>query len=331
MPKAHALLRAGFPYLTTLGMRRATSYPMDVALGDDRVLFVVCRNEVEPNIRRLSWEDEDLGAIAADFVWPLCIVRGDDGNFYVTDEGTHRVTALSAEGEIVRTWGEHGSGPGQLDHPSGLAFDAEGQLLVADSGNHRIQRFTSEGRHLGGWGSHGNEPGQFNMPWGLTVDDEGDVFVADWRNDRVQKLTAEGEPLLVIGASGAGDGQFKRPAGVAVDEHGDIYVADRGNNRVQLFAHGGRYVQKFLGEATLSAIGRRYILANQKTLRLREMANLEEQRLLRAPCSVRIDGQGRLYVPDLGSHRVQVYEKEAYVLEADEIMPPLSAPTLLTT
>ncbi|MCY3603333.1 MAG: NHL repeat-containing protein [Chloroflexi bacterium] len=249
----------------------------------------------------------------------------------MSDEGRHRITVLTTEGEVVRAWGEQGSAPGQLDRPSGLAFDAEGRLLVADTGNHRIQRFTPEGQHLGGWGGHGSEPGQFDMPWGLTVDEEGDVFVADWRNNRVQKLTDEGEPLFVVGSSGNGNGEFNRPSGVAVDEHGDIYVADRGNNRVQLFAHTGRYVQQFRGDATLSAIGRRYILANQKTLRLREMSNLEEQRLLRAPCSVRVDGRGRLYVPDLGAHRVQVYEKEAYVLEADEIMPPLNAPTLLTT
>jgi DNA-binding beta-propeller fold protein YncE len=328
--KAHALLRAGFPYLRTVGMRRVTSYPTDLALGDDDVLFVVCRTEIAASVRRLSQDDEDLGTIGS-FLWPQCIVRGPDGHFYVSDEGKHTVTVLTAEGDVVREWGEQGSEPGQLDRPSGLAFDGEGNLLVADTGNHRIQRFTPEGQPLGGWGGHGTEPGQFDMPWGLTIDDEGDVFVADWRNDRVQKLSAEGEPLLVIGGSGDGDGEFNRPAGVAVDEHGDIYVADRGNDRVQLFAHTGRYVQQFRGDATLSAIGRRYILANQKTLRLREMANLEEQRLLRAPCSVRVDGQGLMYVPDLGSHRVQVYQKEAYVLEPDEIMPPLSAPTLFTT
>ncbi len=330
MAKAHALLRAGFPYLRTVGMRRVTSYPTDLALGDDDVLFVVCRTELAASVRRLSQSDEDLGTIGS-FHWPQCIVRGPDGHFYVSDEGRHTVTVLTAEGEVVRTWGEQGSEPGLLDRPSGLAFDGEGNLLVADTGNHRIQRFTPEGQHLDGWGSPGSEPGQFDMPWGLTIDDEGDVFVADWRNDRIQKLAANGEPILVIGGSGSGDGEFNRPSGVAVDEHGDIYVADRGNNRVQLFSHTGRYVQQFRGDATLSAIGRRYILANQKTLRLREMANLEEQRLLRAPCSVRVDGQGLMYVPDLGSHRVQVYKKEAYVLEADEIMPPLSAPTLFTT
>ena len=203
---------AGFPYLRTVGMRRVTSYPTDLALGDDDVLFVVCRTEVAASVRRLSQDDEDLGTIGS-FLWPQCIVRGPEGHFHVSDEGRHTVTALTAEGEVVRTWGEQGSAPGQLDRPSGLAFDGEGNLLVADTGNHRIQRFTPEGRHLGGWGSHGSEPGQFDMPWGLTIDEEGDVFVADWRNDRVQKLTAEGEPLLVIGSSGSGDGEFNRPSG----------------------------------------------------------------------------------------------------------------------
>ena len=331
MPKANALLRAGYPYLTTLGMRRVTSYPMDLALGDDGIIFVVSRAEAGAHIRRLSADDEDRGAISADFVWPVCIVRDDDGNLYVTDEGTHRITVLTPDGDVVRVWGEHGSGADQLDGPSGISFDADGNVLVADTKNHRIQRFSKKGQHLDGWGSFGSEPGQFDMPWGVTVDDEGDVYVADWRNDRVQKLTAAGEPIFSLGMTGIGDGEFSRPSGVAVDGHGDIYVADRGNNRVQLFSHTGRYVQKFLGDATLSAIGRHYILANHKTLRLREMANLEPQRLLRAPVSVRVDAEGHMYVPDLGSHRVQIYKKEAYVLEANEIMPPLSAPTLLTT
>ena len=331
MSKAHALLRAGFPCVTTLGMRRVTSYPMDLALGDEDQLFVVCRTEAGANIRRINWDDEDLGTITPPLLWPVCIVRGPDGNLTVSDEGAHTITTVTLEGELVRSWGEHGSAPGQLDRPSGLAFDPDGNLLVSDTANHRIQRFTPEGRHLGGWGSQGSEAGQLDMPWGLTIDEEGDVYVADWRNDRVQKFSPAGEPLMVLGRPGAGDGEFSRPAGVAVDGHGDVYVADRGNNRVQLFSPEGRYVQKFLGDATLSKIGRRYILANQKTLRLREMANLEPQRLLRTPASVRLDGEGHMYVPDLGSHRVQIYKKEAYVLEPNEIMPPLSAPTLLTT
>ncbi len=58
-------------------------------------------------------------------------------------------------------------------------------------------------------------------------------------------------------------------------------------------------------------MGRAYVLANRKTLRLREMVALEPQKRLRAPASVRLDDEGRLYIADFGSHRVQVYAKEA--------------------
>jgi hypothetical protein len=112
-----------------------------------------------------------------------------------------------------------------------------------------------------------------------------------------------------------------------VDEHGDIYVADRGNNRVQLFDHTGRYVEQFIGDATLSKSGRIYILANPKVLRGREMTTLEIQKRFRGPMSVRLVGD-LMYVPDFGSHRIQVYKKEAYPLTEADIWPEQNHPFL---
>ena len=194
--------------------------------------------------------------------------------------------------------------------------------------NHRVQKFTKDGRFLAGFGSHGSGPGEFDLPWGVAVDGLGDVYVADWRNDRVQKFSAEGEFIMTFGRSGSGPGEFNRPAGLAVDAHGDIYVADRGNHRVQLFDRGGRYVEQFVGDATLSKSGRTYILANPKVLRGREMTGLEIQKRLRGPASVRLDGEGRMYIPDFGSHRIQIYKKEAYPLSEADIWPPPKAPFL---
>jgi hypothetical protein len=166
------------------------------------------------------------------------------------------------------------------------------------------------------------------MPWGIAVDDQGEVYVADWRNDRIQKFSADGTFQCMFGTSGSADGQFNRPTGVAVDSHGDIYVADWGNNRVQLFNPDGHYVEKFLGDATLSKAARTYVLANPKPLRLREMACLEPQKRFRGPVAVKLDDQFRMYVADCGPHRIQVYQKEAYPLQPEEIIPPLSAPAL---
>ena len=52
------------------------------------------------------------------------------------------------------------------------------------------------------------------------------------------------------------------------------------------------------------------------------------QKLLRGPVSVRLDGEGRLYIPDFGCHRIQVYKKEAYPLTEDDIWPEQKSPFL---
>lgn len=372
MGRAYALLRAGFPYVKSLGMRRITTNPVDIAIGKEGRLYVLCRGDIATDIRRCTWDDEDLGTIGGlgkedgRFVWPAALILDRQENLFVSDEARHRISNFSPDGALLGAWGEHGHAEGQLDRPSGIAFDAEENLYVADTRNHRIQKFTKDGRFLFAWGRFGGGEGEFNMPWGIAVDDEGAVYVADWRNDRVQKFDAEGRFGFVIGqprdaagadADAAADpttcpfpdwlarghvseadgvraraakGVLSRPSGVAVDRDGDIYVADWGNNRVQLFNAEGRYVQQFLGDGTLSRVGREYLLANAMPLRLREMVDLEQQKWFKSPISVRVDDAGHMYVPDYGCHRIQIYQKEADRLGPESIAPPLRSPTLST-
>ena len=335
MTRPFGLLRAGFPYVKCVGMRRVTNQSMDVAIGDDGTIYVLSR---DGSIARLTWDDENLSPIAGfgkddgRFVWPVTILTDDDDNLWVSDESLNRITVITKDGEFVRKWGEPGEGDGQLNGASGMSFDPEGNVYVADALNHRVQKFTKDGEFLLNWGSFGDGEGQFDMPWGLKVDELGDVYVADWRNDRIQKFNGDGELLFAFGSSGSEKGDFDRPAGVEVDSDGDIYVADTGNNRVQQFDASGSYVERFLGDATLSTSMRRYVLSNARTLRLRDMASdLEAQKRFRNPRSVRLDGQGRMYVADFGSFRIQIYQKDVVQLSEGEIDVPLRAPTLFTT
>ena len=331
MAKPYALLRAGFPFHTTIGMRRVTTYKMDLALGNDGMLFVLNRSDgAGGEIRRTNWADEDLGTIGSGFLWPVQIIRDNKELLYVSDEGSHKVTVWDREGKSHGSWGAHGSAPGQLDRPSGIAFDADENIWVADTLNHRVQKFSKDGRHLAGFGSHGAAEGLFDMPWGVALDDEGFVYVSDWRNDRVQKFGPDGSFVMQFGRTGQGDGGLNRPAGLSVDADGDVYVADRGNHRVVQFDRTGRYVDRFIGDATLSKSGRIYIMANPKVLRAREMTTLEESRRLRGPASVRADGKGFLYICDFGSHRIQVYRKEAYALTDQDVWAVPGAPFLYT-
>ena len=334
MARPYGLLRAGFPFYQTLGMRRLTNFPIDLAFGKEDRLYILCRSEGTALIRKYSTEDRDLGDFGSygsepgQMTWPVTILADDEENLYLSDEALHRITIIDSEGELVDSWGEEGAAAGQLRRPTGMDFDAEGNLYVVDSLNHRLQRFTRAGKLLDQWGGYGCGEGEFNMPWGIAVDELGDVYVADWRNDRVQKFSADGAFLMAFGTPGCGDGEFNRPSGVDVDLHGDIYVVDRGNNRVQLFNAEGRYVQQFVGDATLSTVAISYMLTNAFPNRLRDMAKLEAQKLLRWPQSVVVSEDGLMYVPDTGSYRVQVYRKQAVELDQSQLAPPLRAPSL---
>ncbi len=330
----YALLRAGYPYFTTIGMRRVTTAAADVAIGGEGRLYVICRDDGQGGlIRRTNWDDEDLGTISGagtdpgKLMWPTQLLLDKDETLWVVDEGTHRISQFNRDGELLSHWGEQGTEPGKLNRPSAIAFDADENLYVVDTQNHRVQKLSKSGEFISSFGERGSGPGQFELPWGITIDMFGDVYVVDWGNNRVQKFTADGQHLLTFGREGSGDGELNRPAGVAVDEHGDIYVSDRGNHRVCMFDKTGRYVEKFIGDATISKSGRQYILANPKVLRGREMTTLETQKRLRGPMSVRVVGD-LLYIPDFGSHRIQVYKKEAYVLTEADIWPEQNHPFL---
>ena len=335
MTRPYGLLRAGFPYLKCLGMRRLTNFPVDIALGGESRIYVLCRQEsTQALIRKYTVDDEDLGTIGevgsddGKFVWPVSILADSQEELFVSDEALHRVSRFNMDGEFLGKWGEHGDGDGQLNRPAGLAFDLEENVYVVDAWNHRVQKFTKDGDFLLTWGRFGDGPGEFNMPYGIAVDELGDVYVADWRNDRIQKFTAEGEFILAFGRSGTGDGEFNRPTGVEVDGDGDIYVADTGNDRVQLFNSEPRYVQKFLGEATLSLVARDYMMTNASPNRMRDMASLDPQKLLRRPTSVKVDDQGRMFIADNGSYRGQVYQKEAIHLTPQQMSVPRRSATL---
>lgn len=352
MTAPYALFRAGFPYAKTIGTKRLTNRPKDLALGKDGRMYLLTW---EP-IQIMSMDEEDLGAIGirargddpiddpsdvegGALIWAHTIIVDQAETLYVSDEIVHRISIFSKDGAFLGKWGEHGDGDGQLDRPSGIAFDADENIYVVDSMNHRVQKFTKEGVFLMNWGCFGDGDGELNMPWGIAVDADGDVYVSDWRNDRIQRFTADGEFVFKFGTSGTGPGELNRPMGVAVDKDFDVYVvdthktgiiatADDVGGRVQLFSREGRYVQSFFGDSTVSKSAQSLMWTSLRTLRLREMTDLEQEKRFRNPRSVVVDDEGRMFVPDYGAYRVQVYQKEAYPLKENEIGPVLRVPSL---
>ena len=94
MARPHGLLRAGYPYLKTLGMRRITNFPTDIAFGNNDTAFILCRSEGITLIRVWPLEDmeqqtDDLKQIGGygsgdgQFIWPVQVITNGDGSLYV--------------------------------------------------------------------------------------------------------------------------------------------------------------------------------------------------------------------------------------------------------
>jgi DNA-binding beta-propeller fold protein YncE len=215
------------------------------------------------------------------------------------------------DGTFLRRWGGHGSGPGQLNRPSGLAVDPAGNVLVVDALNCRVQTWSPSGEHLDVWGAAGSGPGQFNLPWGITVDREGAVYVADWRNSRVQKLTADGQHLATFGGPGDLAGSLDRPAGVAVDSVGNVYVTDYGRDHLEVYGPDGTHLQTLLGDATMTTWAEPYIAADPEMTMLREQYADDvavQERVFEGPMGIEIDDRDRIVIADCCKHRIQVYQ-----------------------
>ncbi len=70
------------------------------------------------------------------------------GNIYISDGYINSRVAIDRDGEWVKTFGEPGAGPGQLNTPHSIAADVAGNLYVADRGNKRVQVFDPDGKVL---------------------------------------------------------------------------------------------------------------------------------------------------------------------------------------
>jgi streptogramin lyase len=82
-----------------------------------------------------------VGSAPGQFRLAAHIARDPAGNFYVGDNGNHRVQMFDASFQFLTQWGEQGSAPGQFVRPNFLAIDAAGDIYVSDNGNSRIQKF----------------------------------------------------------------------------------------------------------------------------------------------------------------------------------------------
>ena len=166
------------------------------------------------------------------FNLPTDLAVGPDGELFVSDGyGNARIHKYSPDGELIKSWGTPGDGPGEFDLPHCVRVDPRNRLMVADRSNNRIQFFTLDGEYIDEWGD-------FRQPDTIFIDDEETVYVAEL-DQRVTILTLDGEIIAQWGSERGSTvpGEFFAcPHGIWVDSHDDLYVGEvQADGRLQKF------------------------------------------------------------------------------------------------
>ena len=184
---------------------------------------------------------------------------GPDGDLYVVSAGSHEIIVIDPAGNVVRRWGEEGSGDGQflfhrnpadpVDAIGSVAVSQDGSVYVADMVNDRVQQFTSEGAFVRAFGGYGADDGQFLEPFDVAVGPDGSVYVVDDLRDDIQRFSADGSYLETVGRHGAADGEMDNTSGIDVDRAGRVLNADSGNDRIQAWDGDGTFLWSRGGSA----------------------------------------------------------------------------------
>ncbi len=70
------------------------------------------------------------------------------GHIYVSDTKDKRIKVFNPEGQLVRTIGQPGQGPGEFETPLSLHWSPRGELMVEDAQNKRLAFFNPAGKFL---------------------------------------------------------------------------------------------------------------------------------------------------------------------------------------
>ena len=92
------------------------------------------------------------GDVGRPFNMPTAVAIAPDGEIFASDRyGGHRVHRFSPDGELTKSWGKEGDGPGAFVNLHSVGVDSRGRVYICDHENDRIQIFDREGSFLEQW------------------------------------------------------------------------------------------------------------------------------------------------------------------------------------
>ena len=173
-----------------------------------------------------------------------------------------------------------------------VVVDAQDRVYVFNRGEHPMMVFEPDGSFVASWGED-----LFARAHGVTVGPDGMLYCVDDGDHSIRKCTPDGEVLMTIGTPNepapihSGE-PFNRPTKVAFDPKTDeLYISDGyGNARVHKFSLDGEHLFSWGEYGT----------------------DPGQFNLVHSVCT---DSDGKVYIADRESHRVQIFDADGRYLD----------------
>jgi hypothetical protein len=175
------------------------------------------------------------------FGYPVGVAVSKFGQVFVADIGS-RIHIFDNSGNYSTSWGNYGSGEGQLLEPQGITIfedpdKGEYFLFVADSENNCVQKFDYNGNFIakidGLWGPHS-----------VAISSKGDVYVGD--TNYIHKfLSTDGVHYSLVKRWEVfhGGSQPFNPWFITIDSQNNIYTQT--TDRIKKYDEDGNFITEW--------------------------------------------------------------------------------------
>ena len=209
--------------------------PTAISIHDSGNIYVTCFKD--GNIRvfdQAGKQKRIIGSGGKDygqFTGPHDIfIKGDI--MYIADAGNHRIQKLTTRGQLLQTFGQHGSGKESFKYPTSVIVDQRDRLIVTDQHNHRVVVLDEKGttgRHLLTINSGAyDSPAFLQHPHSLALDPAGNIHITAYSSNTIKVFTLEGTYVRSYG-------NVKGPTGIVIDEEGYSLVNERNGDCLSIF------------------------------------------------------------------------------------------------
>jgi DNA-binding beta-propeller fold protein YncE len=167
---------------------------------------------------------------------PTDVAWDKDGNIFVADGmGNARVAKFDKNGVFIKSWGQHGTEPGQFGTARAIAVDAQGNVYVADPRNKRIQVFDNNGTFKTQYTNAGSPaalcitPGPVQYLYSSNSNPPDNIDIAG----DIYKMKLDGTVIGKFGRAGKLPKEFGTVNAIDCRTDNNLYVGEIGNLRVQ--------------------------------------------------------------------------------------------------